>query len=121
MKNFSDSKFWISLIATLAALGILQLSENDQAALVQAVVTVIGAATYIVSVAIAQTKRDEPDEAATRGFLLDGWQKMSVQQAEAHKAGMQDYGVTSYRVAEELWTEIGNLTERIEKLEGSHD
>jgi len=110
LKNFTDSKFWISLIATLAALGILQLSENEQAALVQAVVTVIGAATYIVSVAIAQTKRDEQP----RGILTDAWQKMSVQQSEAHNAAMQDYGVPS---TEQLWIEIGMLSARIDALE----
>jgi hypothetical protein len=120
VKNFTDSKFWISLIATLVALGILQLSESEQAQLVQAIVTVAGAAAYIVSVAIAQAQRVQTPEVTDRNLLTDAWQRMSVQQAEAHKAASQDYGVSRVHV-EAMSDALVAAHERLGALEARLD
>lgn len=117
MKSFTDAKFWISLIATLAALGILQLSESEQAQLVQAIVTVGGAAAYIVSVAIAQAQRVQSPEAIDRNILTDAWQRMSEQQAAAHNASMQYAAAPTFDKLEQVLDALLLLTARVEAIE----
>lgn len=92
MKSFQDPKLWVSLIATLAALGILELSESEQAALVQAIVALVGGIGYVVSVAIAQAQRAQPQIMSQaprpRSILTDLWQESTLMTADAHNASM---------------------------------
>ena len=91
MTNFTaslkDRKLWVSLIGALVGLGILEMSEAEQASLVQAIITVAAAVGYIISVAIAQA-RPAPDETAglTRTIVE---QERKLQAIEAQIAEWQ--------------------------------
>lgn len=50
-------KFWASLISLLAAVGLLQFSDTQQADLVSAILTIVTAAAYTLSVAIEDAGR----------------------------------------------------------------
>lgn len=45
-------KFWVSLVTLLVSVGVLQLSEIEQAELISAILTTVTGVGYIVSVAI---------------------------------------------------------------------
>lgn len=55
-------KFWVSVIGVLVAVGLLELSEAQQADLVAAIVTISGSIGYVLSVAIEDglSRRGEP-------------------------------------------------------------
>lgn len=50
-------KFWSSLLSLLVAVGLLQFSDAAQADLVSAILTIVAAASYTVSVAIEDAGR----------------------------------------------------------------
>lgn len=45
-------KFWVSMVTLLVSVGVLQLSDVQQADLVTAILTVVTGVGYIVSVAL---------------------------------------------------------------------
>lgn len=55
-------KFWVSVIGVLVAVGLLELSDAQQADLVAAIVTISGSIGYVLSVAIEDglSRRGEP-------------------------------------------------------------
>ena len=50
-------KFWSSLLSLLVAVGLLQFSDAAQADLVSAILTIVAAAGYTISVAIEDAGR----------------------------------------------------------------
>lgn len=50
-------KFWASVIGLLIATGVLQLSDVQEAELIQAILTVVTALGYVLSVAIEDAGR----------------------------------------------------------------
>lgn len=50
-------KFWAAIVGLLVASGLLQMSDVAEAELVQAILTVATALTYIISVAIEDAGR----------------------------------------------------------------
>lgn len=108
MSRWIDPKTVALLLATLTALGVLQLSENEQAELVQAVVALVGAALYIVNKLVeGAQRRPQPAE---RNLLTDAWQRMSIAQAEAHSGAAVD-------PLEQILTALIELRIRVERLE----
>lgn len=48
----SSRKFWVSLVTLMVSIGVLQLSEIEQAELITAILTTVTGVGYIVSVAL---------------------------------------------------------------------
>jgi hypothetical protein len=88
MANFTaqlkDRKLWVTLIGALVGLGILEMSEAEQAALVQAIITVAAAVGYIISVAIAQARPDPQETAGLVRTIVE--QERKLQRIEAQLA-----------------------------------
>ncbi len=109
-KFVTDSKFWISLIGVMVAVGVLEMNDSEQATLVQAILTVAGALGYAVSVALDQ--RGQPNNAPAAP-LLDAWQRLSISQAEAHNRALSASPVH----LEALTDALVLLNERVNALE----
>lgn len=52
LKMLQSRKFWVSLVTLLVSVGVLQLTDVQQADLVTAILTVVTGVGYIVSVAL---------------------------------------------------------------------